>query len=237
MGRDARDGQALGPLAASRLRRAAARTAHQEWWQARIARQKEIDASIAAKAEFEYLYDKPYDDKKKVRVAGPFTVESLSPHRSLGIDEEDRLVDAGARREDSGPEVTGPRGKTGGDDFVRAILDNLKTAGVQQAHKEGKLVFSSLAPWPGSFVCAEGRYADDATGAGGREKRGAIFIGPEYGTVSRNDLSAAAREALETGFDVLVACGFNFEAVATEFSRLGPLPILKARSMARTCSA
>ena len=55
----------------------AAKKLHADWWQARIARQKEIDASIAAKAEFEYLYDKPYDDKKKVRVAGPFTVESL----------------------------------------------------------------------------------------------------------------------------------------------------------------
>jgi adenine-specific DNA-methyltransferase len=66
-------------------------------------------------------------------------------------------------------------------------------------------------------------------GATGPERRAAIFIGPEYGTVSRNDLSAAAREALEAGFDLLVACGFNFEAVATEFSRLGPLPILKAR--------
>ena len=52
---------------------------HAEWWQARIARQQEMDKSIAAKAEFEYLYDKPYDDKKKVRVAGPFTVESLIP--------------------------------------------------------------------------------------------------------------------------------------------------------------
>ena len=66
---------------------------HAEWWQARIARQKEIDASIAAKAEFEYLYDKPYEDKKKVRVAGPFTVESLSPHRVLGVDENDELID------------------------------------------------------------------------------------------------------------------------------------------------
>ena len=62
----------------------AAKKLHADWWQARIARQKEIDASIAAKAEFEYLYDKPYEDKKKVRVAGPFTVESLSPHRVLG---------------------------------------------------------------------------------------------------------------------------------------------------------
>ncbi len=66
---------------------------HQDWWKARIARQKEIDASIAAKAEFEFLYDKPYEDKKKVRVAGPFTVESLSPHRVLTVDEDDELVD------------------------------------------------------------------------------------------------------------------------------------------------
>ena len=70
-----------------------AKKLHAQWWQARIARQKEIDASIAAKAEFEYLYDKPYEDKKKVRVAGPFTVESLSPHRVLGVDENDELID------------------------------------------------------------------------------------------------------------------------------------------------
>ena len=67
------------------------------FWQARIARQNEIDASIAAKAEFEYLYDKPYEDKKKVRVAGPFTVESLSPHRVLGADENDELIDPMSR--------------------------------------------------------------------------------------------------------------------------------------------
>jgi hypothetical protein len=65
-------------------------TLHAQWWQARIARQKEIDASIAAKAEFEYLYDKPYQDNRKVRVAGPFTVESLSPHRVLGVGRERR---------------------------------------------------------------------------------------------------------------------------------------------------
>jgi adenine-specific DNA-methyltransferase len=233
-----------------------ARESHEKWWEARIARQKEIDASIAAKAEFEFLYDKPYEDKKKVRVAGPFTVESLSPHRSLGIDAEDRLVDGDGTRFPAAAGGTAPAGDAGRgapqnripspaapDDFVRAILDNLKTAGVQQAHKEGKLVFSSLAPWPGSFICAEGRYAEHEKGVShlfpgagkvadtfsGRERRAAIFIGPEYGTVSRNDLSAAAREALEAGFDLLVACGFNFEAVATEFSKLGPLPILKAR--------
>ena len=75
-----------------------AKKLHAEWWQARIARQKEIDASIAAKAESEYLYDKPYEDNKKVRVAGPFTVESLSPHRVLGVDENDELIDLAEKR-------------------------------------------------------------------------------------------------------------------------------------------
>ena len=71
----------------------AARSAHAEWWKQRIARQREIDASIAAKADYEYLYDKPYEDKSKVRVAGPFTVESLSPHRVPAVDVDDSLFD------------------------------------------------------------------------------------------------------------------------------------------------
>src|SRR5204862_3779464 len=95
-------------------------------WQARIARQKEIDASIPAKAEFEYLYDKPYDDKKKVRVAGPFTVESLSPHRMLGVDENDDLIDPMQNGK-----ADGGVGKDG-QGFAQMIMENLKTAGVQQ---------------------------------------------------------------------------------------------------------
>ncbi len=70
-----------------------AKKLHAQWWKQRIARQKEIDASIAAKADYEYLYDKPYEDKKKVRVSGPFTVESLSPHRVLAVNENDELID------------------------------------------------------------------------------------------------------------------------------------------------
>ena len=60
-------------------------------------------------------------------------------------------------------------------------------------------------------------------------KRAAIFIGPEFGTVQRADLVAAAREAGDAGFDVLIACAFNYEAHATEFSKLGRIPVLKAR--------
>ena len=192
---------------------------HRQWWKLRVARQREIDASIAAKAEFEYLYDKPYDDKRKVRVAGPFTVESLSPHRVLGVDENDELIDPNdpklAERE---AEYAAER------NFVQIILENLKTAGVQQAHKEDKIAFTSLTPWPGELVCADGKYIE-----GTGEKRAAVFIGPEFGTVSRPDLVAAAREAGDSGFDVLIACAFNYDAHSSEFDKLGRIPVLKAR--------
>lgn len=188
---------------------------HADWWQQRIARQKEIDASIAAKAEYEYLYDKPYDDKRKVRVAGPFTVESLLPHRVLGVDENDELID-GVSDEKAGY----------GDsrDFVQIILEALRVAGVQQAHKEDRIAFTSLAPWPGSLICAEGRYTE-----GNKEKRAAIFIGPEFGTVSRPDLVSAAREAGDADFDVLISCAFNYDAHSTDLAKLGRIPVLKAR--------
>jgi adenine-specific DNA-methyltransferase len=185
------------------------------WWLGRTARQQEIDASIAAKAEFEYLYDKPYEDKKKVRVAGPFTVESLSPHRVLTVDEDDELIDGVKEQEAKYGEERS---------FVRIILDNLKTAGVQQAHKDGRIAFTALTPWPGDLVCADGRYAE-----GDAEKRAAIFIGPEFGTVSRADLVQAAREAGDGGFDVLIACAFNYDARSSEFDKLGRIPVLKAR--------
>ena len=188
---------------------------HAEWWQVRIARQQEIDKSIAAKAEFEFLYDKPYDDKKKVRVAGPFTVESLSPHRVLGVDENDELIDSVKE---------GSHEYSAKQSFPQMILENLKTSGVQQAHKADRIAFTALIPWPGDLVCAEGRYLE-----GQSERRAAIFIGPEFGTVQRADLVAAAREAGDAGFDVLVACAFNYDAHATEFSKLGRVPVLKAR--------
>ena len=124
---------------------------HEQFWTARVARQREIDASIAAKADFEYLYDKPYEDKKKVRVAGPFTVESLSPHRVLSVDEDDELIDGVAEPEAGYGEER---------DFAGMILENLKTAGVQQAHKEDKITFTSITPWPGDLICAEARIVD-----------------------------------------------------------------------------
>ena len=198
---------------------------HLRWWELRIARQHEIDASIAAHTEYEHLYDKPYEDRSKVRVAGPFTVESISPHRMLGVDENGDVIDG----------IAEPRnGYSTGYDFGAIILDNLRRSGVQQAHKEDRINFTSLMPWPGRLVCAEGKYVEGARGddedaMSGPEKRAGIFIGPEFGTVSRPDLVEAAREAAECGFDVLIACAFNYDAHTTEFESLGRVPVLKAR--------
>jgi len=184
----------------------------------RIARQQEIDKSIAQKADVELLYDRPYEDNSKVRVAGPFTVESLSPHRVVPADEEEliELVDAAeGNRERSGEPL---------NDFTAMILENLKSAGVHQASKEDRIIFNSIEGWPGTYIAAEGHFQD-----GESEKRAAIFVGPEFGTVTRADLTAAAREANEARFDALIACGFNFDAHSSELTRMGPLPILKAK--------
>jgi adenine-specific DNA-methyltransferase len=192
-----------------------AKTLHANWWDARIARQKEIDASIAAKADSEYLYDKPYEDKSKVRVAGPFTVESLSPHRTMIVNDDDTITD---------PLKQGATAE-GATDFAQMILNTLRVAGVQQAHKQDRISFESLDGWPGELLAGKGSYRD----ADDTLKIAGIFIGPEFGTVTRVDLVEAARECADAGFNVLISCAFNYEAQSTEFDKLGPLPVLKAR--------
>jgi adenine-specific DNA-methyltransferase len=131
------------------------------------------------------------------------------------VDENDDLID---ELDEDGAEYRARKS------FPQMILENLKIAGVQQAHKEGRIIFTALRPWPGDLICAEGRYME-----GESEKRAAIFIGPEFGTVQRADLVQAAREAGDASFDVLIACAFNYEAHTTEFNKLGRIPVLKAR--------
>lgn len=199
----------------------AARDAHGAWWEARIARQREIDASIARAADVEMLYDRPYADASKVRVAGPFTVESLSPHRiipsdSLELDEEFEALDGRRERTKAG---------TPTQDFSAMVLENLAAAGVQGRDRADRVRFTMLQPWPGRFIGAEGRFVEGE----GVERRAAILIGPEFGTLSRPDLVAAAREAADARFDVLVACAFAYDAHASELTKLGPLPILQAK--------
>ena len=197
----------------------AAREALARFWQARIARQREIDASIAAKADHEFLYDKPYEDRKRIRVAGPFTVESLSPHRTQAVNEYGELID----EHDAAQGSRDPAAQEAGN-YREAMLENLSKAGVQQSGREDAIDFNSLTPWPGDWISAEGRYMQ-----GEVERRAGIFIGPEYGTVQRADLVAAAREASDAGFDIVIACAFNFDAHTAEFRKLGRVPILQAR--------
>jgi adenine-specific DNA-methyltransferase len=197
-----------------------AKAAHSELLTARLNRRKEIDASITRRADVELLFDRPYQDANRVRVSGPFTVESLSPHRVVPSDADaiagEIEASEGRRRRNlaSAPPA----------DFSAIVLENLKTSGVQQGAKADKIVFTSLVPWPGEYIGAEGRFME-----GEIERRAAIFIGPEFGTTSRPDLTAAAREATDARFDVLIAAAFNFEAHASELVKLGPLPILKAK--------
>ena len=195
---------------------------HANWWEARIARQKEIDATIAARADVEYLYDKPYVDNARIRVAGPFTVESLSPHRVLPASEEeliDEIEAAEGRRSAADADLAA-------QDFAGIVIDYLKAEGVKQQAKGDRITFESLTPWPGAFIGASGVFIE---GENGPERRAAILIGPEYGTVGRQDIVAAAREAVDARFDVLIACAFNFDAHSSELGSLGSLKILKAR--------
>ena len=202
----------------------ATRGAHAAWWEARIARQREIDASIARAADVELLYDRPYEDKSRVRVAGPFTVESLSPHRVIPADQQDNaeeLAPAAAKRRRA-LEAAPPT------DFATMVLENLRTAGVQGRDKADRVRFTALQPWPGKWIGGEGTYLEGPDGKQA-ERRAAIFIGPEFGTLSRPDLVAAAREAADARFDLLVACAFAYDAHASDLTRLGPLNILQAK--------
>ena len=195
-------------------------SAHENWWKLRVARQVEIDKSIAQKADVELLYDHPYEDKSKVRVAGPFTVESLSPHRVVAMDDRDDILDATLadegqlKRSSVAPET----------DFAQVILENLRTHGVQQGAKEDRLEFTHLAAWPGELIAAEGHFNE-----GDKTRRAGILLGPEYGALTRTDITAAAREASDARFDVLIAVGFAFDAHTTGLNRLGPMNIIKAK--------
>jgi adenine-specific DNA-methyltransferase len=166
---------------------------------------EEVHQAIARHAESETLYDQPVIDPSIVRTTGPFTVESLSPHRAL----------------EPAPS-SGVDGRQGSS-FEATIIDNLKTAGIQNTIKNERLVFTTLEPWPGTYVQALGEYSE-----GGVTKRAAVCIGPEHGTVGGDLVREAAKEAAKF-FDLLVVCGFAFEArVGEEASRLGRLTVLKA---------
>jgi adenine-specific DNA-methyltransferase len=208
---------------------------HVQWWEARRARQKEIDDSIARNAEVEYRYDRPYKARGVVRVAGPFTVESLSPHRVLPMGEDPYLEELLAAEGD-GPSPGSPPSPARGEghgasgavitDFAQVVYDNLKTAGVQNTKKVERLMLENLRPFASrtGMIQFEGRYLER-----GASKRAAVCIGPEYDAVGYELVRRAAREAADL-FDTLIVCGFAF-APEVDDTRLnfGRLTVLKAR--------
>ncbi len=176
---------------------------------------QEIDAAIGRHAETETLYDQPYEDNKRVRVCGPFSVESLSPHRVLSTGDENM---EGTVSEQEGRKQ---------QDFVTMILDNLKKAGVQNTRKNERLTFDRLDPFAGTWLHAVGEYTE----ADGKTRRVAVSIGPEHGTVGPQQVKEAAKEAVQgVGFDMLIVCGFSFDPhVAEETKRYGKLIVLSAK--------
>ena len=182
-----------------------------EYWQVRRERQKQIDASIARRADIEFLYDQPYEEPRRIRVAGPFTIESLSPHRVLAPDDP-----ATAFREDA----------LNTQDFAGMIIENLRTSGVQNTIKKERLKFDRLEPYAGTWLHASGEYIEKD----GKSRRVAVSIGPELGTVGPEQVKEAAKEALKgVEFDLLIVCGFAFDPhVSEESKRYGKLTVLPA---------
>jgi adenine-specific DNA-methyltransferase len=195
-----------------------------EYWKLRSDRQRAIDASIVRRADTEFLYDKPYQDNKRVRVSGPFTVESLSPHRVLTPDD---------------PATPFKENALNTQDFTQMIIENLKASGVQNTIKNQRLKFERLEPYAGTWIHAVGEYtekipspkAGEGQGGGGVTRRAAISIGPELGTVSPEQVKEAAKESLRgVDFDILIVCGFAFDPhVGEETKRYGKLTVLPAR--------
>jgi adenine-specific DNA-methyltransferase len=170
----------------------------------------EIQAAIKRHAEMEVLFDRPRVDPRIVRVTGPFTVESLSPHRVL-------------------PGSTLSEGRTPEDDgagrFLERIIEYLRRAGVQNTVEQERLTFNRLDQWHGGvYVQAVGEYTEN-----GSTRTVAVCIGPEYGAVGPELIREAAKEAVKIA-DLLVVCGFAFEPlVGEETGHLGRLTLLKAR--------
>ena len=201
-------------------------TDHAARWKLRRERQEQIDASIARNADVEKLYDRPLKAKGVVRVAGPFTVESLSPHRVLPLEEDPYLAEILGAEDDEGHAVESTASTDASNDFAKVVYDSLLASGVQNTKKGEAIKFEWLRPRVSrsGLVPFEGRYTE-----AGELKRAAICIGPEYDTVGYDLVRKAAREAADL-YDTLIVCGFAFAPEVDE-SRLnfGSLTVLKAR--------
>lgn len=155
----------------------------------------EIAGAIARHADVRQLFDQPIEDSARVRVSGPFTVESLSPHRGW-------VEGSGALRSSTDATRTAT-------EFVEIILDNLRESGIQNGRRAERLEFAMLDTHPGVHVQAIGiREALEPDGVA----RVAISVGPQYGTVGPSFIKEAAREVgRDVNVDLLCVLAFAFE--------------------------
>jgi adenine-specific DNA-methyltransferase len=163
---------------------------------------EQVDEATRRHAEFELLYDKPYEDSNTVRVSGPFTVESLSPHRSLAF--------AGSASEQS-TEMSSERRVALDKDssFEDTVIANLRIAGIQNGRRGERLTFDTIEPYASPHIQWMGERADATDGA---PKRVGVTIGPQYGTVGPSFIKDAAREAIHAAdLDLLCVLAFAFE--------------------------
>lgn len=185
-----------------------------DFWEKRTLKQKELNSLIHENADVKILLNKPYENKKKIRVSGPFTVESISPHRVITEMEELPLSEREGKKQSSLVQ------------YEQVILENLKIAGVQNTKKQERLKFNFLEPYAGTYINAEGEYYENEV-----TKRVAICIGPENGTVGTELVKEAAKESVKgIGFDLLIVCGFAFDPyVNEEINNYGKLKVLITR--------
>jgi adenine-specific DNA-methyltransferase len=176
---------------------------------------EQINRIVTKNSESELLLDSPIEDAKRIRVCGPFSVESLSPHRVLSLADSDS---SGTVSENEAHEQ---------QDFVAMILENLIRTGIQNTKQGERLKFNQLEPFAGRWINATGTFTE----ADGKTKRVAVSIGPEHGTVGPQQVKEAAKEAVQgVGFDILVVCGFAFDPHVTEESkRYGALIVLPTK--------
>ena len=193
---------------------------------------EQLEAAITRHAATEVLYDDPYEDARRVRVAGPFTMETLSPHRAAAVDPT--LM---------GAEVDGQIAEAEGV-FEEMIRENLKASGIQNGRRSERLTFDAVERYASPHIQFLGDRGEQAAGG---PRRVGISLGPQYGTVGPPFIKDAAREAIRAeGIDLLCVLGFAFDPsvlgtgdgyvasdegfaeVAAE-RRLGRIPVLLVR--------
>jgi adenine-specific DNA-methyltransferase len=163
-------------------------------------------------AEEETLYDQPTEDKKKLRVSGPFTVETLQAFEPVSPESLDASV----------PD------KDETENFESRIFEHLKSAGVKNGIKNENAVFIRVERLSSAYLHAEGFY-NTAKG----EKKAYLHIGPKFGTVSKQAVNEAVKECRNRGdADWLIILGFSFESNISNESvttSVGTFEVTKAR--------